>query len=104
MTTEQFISMRLEAKRFIPFEPTPGTDQHGFTEGETEQQVEYPEHCNIPTRIYFDPLKHDVMLQRDEHGRHSLLLIPKEHGPEALQHTTAVDGYRVVDKTVTVPR
>jgi hypothetical protein len=70
---------------------------------ETEQQVEYPFHCNVPTRIFFDPSRHDVLLQRDKDGRHSLLLIPRDT-PEVLQHTPAVDGYRVVDKAMVVPR
>lgn len=97
---KEFTSMRLEAKSFIPFEFAPGTDPHGFTEGEAEQQVEYPDHCNVPTRIYFDPTCHDVMLQRDSDGRTSLLMVPKQ----LLQHTTSIDGHRVVDKTVMLPR
>lgn len=62
-------SMRLEAKRFIPFEfPTndPNLDQHGFTKGETAQHVEYPEHCNIPTVIHVNPLKHMLAVQTVE--------------------------------------
>lgn len=60
------ISMRLEAKRFIPFEfpqNDPQLDQHGFTKDETSQHVEYPEHCNLPTIIHVNPLTHTVAIQ-----------------------------------------
>lgn len=62
-------SMRLEAKRFIPFEfpaNDPNLDHHGFTKGETAQHVEYPEHCNIPTVIHVNPLKHMLAVQTVE--------------------------------------
>jgi hypothetical protein len=71
-------SMRLEAKRFVPFTPTPGGDQDGFTHDGEEQRVEYPFHCNVPTRIYFDVTGYDVLLQRDAEGRMSILIAPKE--------------------------
>lgn len=64
----QVTSMRLEAKRFIPFEipADPNLDQHGFTKGETAQHVEYPEHCNVPTVIHVNPLTHMLAVQMME--------------------------------------
>jgi hypothetical protein len=59
-------SMRLEAKRFIPFEfpeGDPHLDQHGFTKDESSQHVEYPAHCNVPTVIHINPLMHTLMVQ-----------------------------------------
>lgn len=59
-------SMRLEAKRFIPFEfPSgdPQLDQHGFTRDEMSQHVEYPVHCNIPTVIHVNPLAHTLTVE-----------------------------------------
>ncbi len=75
---ESVTSMRLEAKRFIPFEPAVGMDQDGFTQDGEEQRVEYPFHSNVPTRIYFDDTRHDILLQRDSEGRTSILIAPKE--------------------------
>lgn len=60
------ISMRLEAKRFIPFEfpkDDPRLDQHGFTKDELSQHVEYPAHCNLPTVIHVNPFIHTVAIQ-----------------------------------------
>lgn len=66
MSTREVISMRLEAKRFIPFEfpeNNPQLDQHGFTKDEQSQHVEYPWHCNVPTVIHVNPLAHTVAIQ-----------------------------------------
>ena len=74
----QVTSMRLEAKRFIPFEfPTtdPNLDQHGFTKGETAQHVEYPEHCNVPTVIHVNPRTHMLAVQTVEASGKSELQI-----------------------------
>ena len=57
--------MRLEAKRFIPFEfpgDNPQLDQHGFTLDESQQHAEYPDHCNIPTVIHVNPQTHAVAI------------------------------------------
>lgn len=66
MSGREITSMRLEAKRFIPFEfpqDDPQLDQHGFTKDEGSQHVEYPEHCNVPTVIHVNPLAHTVLIQ-----------------------------------------
>lgn len=58
-------SMRLEAKRFIPFEfpeNDPQLDQYGFTKDEMSQHVEYPSHCNLPTVIHVNPMAHTVTI------------------------------------------
>lgn len=75
---EEVTSMRLDAKRFIPFHPIADGDADGFTPDGEEQRVEYPFHCNVPTRIYFDATRHDVLLQRDAEGQMSILIAPKE--------------------------
>ena len=59
-------SMRLEAKRFIPFEfprGNPQLDDLGFAKDEMSQHVDYPEHCNIPTVIHVNPLTHTLTVQ-----------------------------------------
>ena len=74
--------MRLEAKRFIPFEfpeNNPQLDQHGFTKDEGSQHVEYPEHCNIPTVIHVNPLTHMLTVQVvevNEKAELQLTLVP----------------------------
>lgn len=62
---DQVTSMRLEAKRFIPFEFSEDAafDQHGFDKDEKSQHVDYPEHCNIPTVIHINPLTHMLAVQ-----------------------------------------
>lgn len=66
--SQSVTSMRLEAKRFIPFEipNDPQLDKHGFTSGETAQHVEYPEHCNVPTVIHINPRTHMLAVQTVE--------------------------------------
>ena len=85
MRLNEVTSMRLEAKRFIPFEfpeNNPQLDQHGFAKDESSQHVEYPEHCNIPTVMHVNPLTHTLTVQ-----------VVKVHGKMELQVTLVpIDG------------
>jgi hypothetical protein len=71
-------TVSLRDKSLLPFEFADHTDEFGFTDGEAEQRLVYPFHMNVPTRIYFDATRHDLLLQRDVEGNASLLLAPKE--------------------------
>lgn len=97
------------AKQFIPFEFATGDDldQHGFTKDESQQCVVYPEHMNVATRVFYDPRHHSLKVEMTADGRHSILFVPLgvgEMNDIVLNHTTAVDGHRVVDKTIQLPR
>lgn len=71
------MSQGLNSRAYVPFHHVVSdkTDEVGFTKDGKEQQVRYPEHMNIKTRIYYDPRHHVARITQGVDGA-SVVFVP----------------------------